>query len=85
MLAIDWLAHQVHTWAPEGDAPRGRPAAVALIEGTETKVMAFLDELAAGLATSAEEREEYSAWRKMLWLGSEHSGPGCGQPGTSAE
>jgi hypothetical protein len=27
---------------------RGRPAAVAVIEGTETRVRAFLDELAEG-------------------------------------
>jgi hypothetical protein len=75
MLAIDWLVHQVHSWTAEREAPRGRPAAVNLIEGTETKVVAFLDELTAGPSASAEEREAYSAWRKTLWLESERGRP----------
>jgi hypothetical protein len=71
MLAIDWLLHQVHSWTIEQEAPIGRPAAVNLIEGNETKVVAFLDELAAGLSSSREQKEAYSAWRKRLWLESE--------------
>jgi hypothetical protein len=71
MLAIDWLVHQVHSWSLEREQPIGRPAAVNLIEGNETKVVAFLDELAAGLSASAEQKEAYSAWRKTLWLESE--------------
>ena len=75
MLAIDWLMHQVHSWTLERDAPPGRPTAVNLIEGTETKVVAFLDELAAGLSASVEQKEAYSAWRKTLWLESERGRP----------
>jgi hypothetical protein len=62
--------HQVHSWTLEGQSPIGRPAAVNLIEGNETKVVAFLDELAAGLSASAEQKEAYK-WRKTLWLESE--------------
>jgi hypothetical protein len=71
MLAIDWLVHQVHSWTIQQEQPIGRPTAVNLIEGNETKVVAFLDELAAGLSASPEQKESYSAWRKTLWLNSE--------------
>ncbi|MEX1253120.1 MAG: hypothetical protein WEE64_02140 [Dehalococcoidia bacterium] len=79
MLAIDWLVHQVHSWTLDREQPIGRPTAVNLIEGNETKVVAFLDELAAGLSASPEEKESYSAWRRTLWLESERHGPGAGQ------
>ncbi len=83
MLAIDWLVHQVHSWTLEKDSPRGRPTAVNLIEGTETKVVAFLDELAVGLSASAEQKESYAAWRRTLWLESERSRPGRSSKGRS--
>jgi hypothetical protein len=68
MLAVDWLLHQVHSWTLEREHPIGRPAAVNLIEGNETKVVAFLDELAAGLDASDEKKQAYSEWRKTLYL-----------------
>jgi hypothetical protein len=71
MLAVDWLIHAVHSWGLGDAYPIGRPAAVNLIEGNETKVVAFLDELAAGIGASPEEKEEYSSWRKTLYLQSE--------------
>jgi hypothetical protein len=71
MLAIDWLLHQVHSWTLDQERPIGRPTAVNLIEGSETKVVAFLDELAAGLSATTEQKEAYSAWRSTLWLESE--------------
>jgi hypothetical protein len=76
LLAIDWLVHQVHSWTLEREAPIGRPAAVNLIEGNETRVVAFLDQLAAGLSASQEEKEAYSRWRRTLWLGSERGRTG---------
>ena len=83
MLAIDWLVHQVHSWALDREAPRGRATAVNLIEGTETKVVALLDELAAGPSAPLEQKESYAAWRRTLWLESERGQPGRPSKGQS--
>ena len=67
-------------WAPR--VPRGlirrlyeREAAgsgdVNLIEGNETSVMAFLDELFVGLGSPPEAVAEYTTWRDRLFLNSE--------------
>jgi len=71
MLAIDWMVHQVHSWTLEREHPIGRPAAVNLLEGNESKVVAFLDELAIGFSAADTQKAEYSAWRKTLYLQSE--------------
>jgi hypothetical protein len=71
MLAIDWMVHQVHSWTQEKQTPVGRPAAINLIEGTETKVMAFLDSLANERWPSEEARQTHEAWRGRLYLDSE--------------
>jgi hypothetical protein len=71
MLAIDWMVHQVHSWTLERERPIGRPTAVNLIEGNESKVVAFLDELAVGFAASDAQKADYAAWRKTLYLPSE--------------
>jgi hypothetical protein len=69
MLAVDWLIQQIHSLK----MPRGRPVAVNLIEGTEAKVMAFLDELFTG---SPAARDGYASWRSRLYLNSERGGGG---------
>lgn len=75
MLAVDWLVHQAHSWTLQGAPGRGRPTAVCLIEGTETKVVALLDELAAGISSTDEQKAAYAAWRRTLWLESERDRP----------
>jgi hypothetical protein len=69
MLAIDWMVHQVHSWTPSSEQPIGRPTAVSLIEGKETKVMEFLDDLASSQRLSSGSR--YEDWRSRLYLASE--------------
>jgi hypothetical protein len=66
MLAIDWIVTQVHSWTPELEASRGRPVAVNLLEGDETHVMAFLDEMFAG-----QSRLDYPGRRRRILLSSE--------------
>jgi hypothetical protein len=71
MLAVDWMVHQVHSWTLARERPIGRPTAVNLIEGNESKVVAFLDELAVGFSATDEQKADYSAWRRTLYLPSE--------------
>ena len=71
MLAVDWMVHQVHSWSLEREAAVGRPAAISLIEGTETKVVAFLDALANGPASTPESQRAHATWRRRLYLDSE--------------
>ena len=71
MLAVDWMVHQVHSWNLEREAAVGRPAAISLIEGTETKVVAFLDALANGPASTPESQRAHATWRGRLYLDSE--------------
>jgi hypothetical protein len=69
MLAIDWLIQAVHSQ----HLPRGRPVAVNLIEGDETRVMEFLDQLFLGLNAGKDDLDRYHAWRARLFLNSARS------------
>jgi ribosomal protein L37AE/L43A len=67
MLLIDWLVHQVHKTALSGEElPFWRAAAVNLIEGNLTQVVAFLQELAYGAGSTPEIREAGDAWRERV-------------------
>lgn len=81
MLLIDWLVHQVHGIALSGEElPFWRAAAVNLIEGNLTQVVALLQELAypelaepglshaeqAGAGGAPEIREVANDWRKRV-------------------
>ena len=67
MLLIDWLLHQVHKWTLTGEElPYWRAAAVNLIEGNLTQIVALLEELAAGPGASAEVAESAAAWRERV-------------------
>jgi hypothetical protein len=69
MLAIDWLVQEIHA----RHRPLGRPVAVNLLEGDETKVMQFLDDLFTGLSKSQAGLDAYMAWRTRLFLNSARS------------
>lgn len=72
MLAIDALIHAFHhelterRWSPEDRAP-GRSAARELIYAkTQVELLAFLDTLAYGEASTAELRERKTSWDEKL-------------------
>jgi hypothetical protein len=65
MLAIDRLIHEFHREMSEAGAI-GKPmrsASVNLLEGTTTEVLALLDGLACGEASSPKLAEQRQAWR----------------------
>ena len=69
MLLIDWMIHQVH--APlvrDPESWRGRTAAVNLIEGNMTKVLALLTELAYGQGSTPQVRIDNERWRQETML-----------------
>lgn len=65
MLLIDRLIHSWH-WETRQQRPRfglGRPTGVNLIEGNRKQVLAFLDALSYGPASTTGTREQKSLWR----------------------
>lgn len=65
MLLIDRLIHSWH-WETRRQRPKfglGRPTGVNLIEGNRKQVLAFLDELTYGPASTPGTREQKSLWR----------------------
>jgi hypothetical protein len=62
MLLIDQLIHRWH-WQARADRALGRPAGVNLIEGSRAQVLALLDELSYGPASSDTLHETRDAWR----------------------
>lgn len=67
MLLIDRLIHQVHKTALSGEeTPFWRPAAVNLIVGNMTQVIALLEQLACGPASSTEVRQMKGDWRERV-------------------
>lgn len=72
MLLIDRLIHEVHkALATDQESPYWRPAAVNLIQGNMTRVMALLEDLAYGPGTTPGIRQAHDEWREKtlprLW------------------
>lgn len=70
MLLIDWMVHQCHESVQRGAKTTlcSRPAAVNLIDGTMSQVMALLEGLAAN-ASTAEMQQHRELWRERVLSG----------------
>ena len=68
MLLIDELIHACHVWgrAQPGETLHTRPAAVNVIGGNMTSVMALLDELAYGPSSSPGALERKRTWQRQV-------------------
>lgn len=63
MLLVDWIIHEAHRAVRGGREELHRPVAVNLIEGRMRELIAFLDELAYGPASTHGLRERAEEWR----------------------
>lgn len=71
MILIDQLIHECHKALTSRDQEQEytRPVAVNLIGGTMTQVIALLDDLAYGPASTQGAKARQAAWRKNLLSG----------------